>query len=309
MKICITGGAGFIGHHTVNELLGRGHEILVLDNLSTGRKENLPEEVPFVDIDILDDRLKNYLKEFHPDAVLHLAAMVTIRGSVDQFSEDARQNFQGTAKVIEASIRAGIKRFVFTSSMAVYADAPDANPINEAWLIKPLSPYGISKYASEELVHMMGKQAGFETMVLRLFNTYGTGQISSPYVGVINIFLEKLLGGEAPKIFGDGNQCRDFIYVGDVSRACRLALESKASGHSVNIGTGRGTTVNELARMLMDKLDSPLVPEYSKIRSEENRFSVADGKLAKEVIGFEPEFRLEDKVPEIIEYKRSELKV
>jgi UDP-glucose 4-epimerase len=241
---------------------------------------------------------------FKPDVVLHLAATVTIRGSIENFSEDAKQNFLGTANVLEASIKAKVKRFVFTSSMAVYDDAPTPVPLNEDWTKKPLSPYGISKYASEQLVHVMGKQANMETMVLRLFNTYGTGQASTPYVGVITIFIDKILSGNPPVIFGKGDQCRDFVYVGDVGRACKLAVESKVSGVTMNIGTGKSTTVNEIASLLLEKLNSSLIPEYKEIRNEENKNSIADISLAWDTIRYAPKFTLEEKISDVINFKR-----
>ena len=304
MKICVTGGAGFIGHHTVKVLLDAQHEVMVIDDLSVGNAENLPGEVRLIVADIFSDAAEEAILEFKPQAVLHLAAMVTIRGSIDNFSEDARQNFLGTAKVLEASIKAGVTRFVLASSMAVYDDSPSPAPLAEDWPKRPLSPYGISKYAAEQLVHVMGKQAGMQTLVLRLFNTFGTGQTLTPYVGVITIFLDRILSGKPPVIFGDGNQCRDFVYVGDVSHACLLALESSATGLSLNIGTGKGSTINEVASLLLSKLGSAMVPQYGPERGEENKNSVAGISLAMKSIGFKPKFTLEEKISEVIEYKR-----
>ena len=304
MRILITGGAGFIGHHTVKVLLDAQHEVMVIDDLSVGNAENLPGEVRLIVADIFSDAAEEAILEFKPQAVLHLAAMVTIRGSIDNFSEDARQNFLGTAKVLEASIKAGVTRFVLASSMAVYDDSPSPAPLAEDWPKRPLSPYGISKYAAEQLVHVMGKQAGMQTLVLRLFNTFGTGQTLTPYVGVITIFLDRILSGKPPVIFGDGNQCRDFVYVGDVSHACLLALESSATGLSLNIGTGKGSTINEVASLLLSKLGSAMVPQYGPERGEENKNSVAGISLAMKSIGFKPKFTLEEKISEVIEYKR-----
>lgn len=304
MKICVTGGAGFIGHHTVKMLLEAKHEVMVIDNLSVGKAENLPGEVKLIVVDIFSEEAEKAISDFKPQAVLHLAAMVTIRGSVDNFSEDARQNFLGTAKILEASIKAGVNRFVLASSMAVYDDSPSPDPLSEDWPKKPLSPYGISKYAAEQLVHVMGKQAGMQTLVLRLFNTFGTGQTLTPYVGVITIFLHRILSGKPPIIFGDGNQCRDFVYVGDVSRACLLALESNTTGLSLNIGTGKGSTIKEVASLLLSKLGSSIIPKYGPERGEENKNSVADISLAMKSIGYKPNFTLEEKISEVIEYKR-----
>ena len=252
MKICVTGGAGFIGHHVVRVLQQGGHEVMVVDNLSMGTAENIPG-VPLVVADILDDGLDQILKDFQTEAVLHLAAKVSIRGSVENFAADARENFLGTACVLEAAAKANIRRFVMASSMAIYSDSPTAQPIDEDWPKQPLSPYGISKLAAEQLVHLAGRQSGMETLALRFFNTFGLGQTLTPYVGVITIFIDRIASGQAPTIFGDGRQCRDFVYVGDISNACRLAMESSASGLSINIGSGKGTTVNDVAQLLLDR--------------------------------------------------------
>lgn len=298
--ICVTGGAGFIGHHTVRALLRAGHEVLVIDNLSTGKAENLPAGVPLKVADILDNDVENILADYSPEAVLHLAAKVSIRASVDAFAEDARQNFLGTARALAATIKSGARRFVMASSMAVYDDSPTPQPLSEDWPKKPLSPYGISKLAAEQLVHLMGRQSGTETLVLRFFNTFGTGQALTPYVGVITIFLDRIRSGQPPVIFGDGHQCRDFVYVGDVARACVLALESDACGQSINIGTGQGTTVNQVARLLLERLESPLEPVFAPAGAEENRNSIADVALARAVLGYQPSANLDDKIDEVI---------
>lgn len=301
MRICVTGGAGFIGHHALRALTDAGHEVTAVDNLSTGRAERVPPGARLVVADVLDDAGSRAIADSRPEAVLHLAARVTIRGSVDDFAEDARQNFLGAARALEAAVRAGARRFVLASSMAVYDDAPDGQLVDEDWPKRPGSPYGISKLAAEQLVHLMGRRSGVETLALRFFNTFGTGQMLTPYVGVITIFVNRILAGKAPVIFGDGNQRRDFVSVADVSRACLLALESRATGLSLNVGTGRGTTVNEVASMLLRKMGSTLTPEFAPPRPEESRNSVAAIDRARAVLGYQPGPGLADRVGEVID--------
>jgi UDP-glucose 4-epimerase len=275
--------------------------LLIIDNLSTGKPENLLPEIPFINADILETCAARAIQEFKPEAILHLAAKVSVRGSVDGIADDARQNFLGTACVLEAACAAGVKRFVMASSMAVYADAPSPIPLNEIWPSAPRSPYGISKLAAEQLLHQTGQRTGMTTAALRLFNAFGPGQALSPYVGVVTIFINRLLSGEAPMIFGDGEQCRDFVHVADIARACRLALESSCSGQSINIGTARGTTVNQLAKMLIDNVAPSLKAVHVGTRPEENRNSVADIGLARDLLGYSPQHSLEEKLTELIE--------
>lgn len=306
MRVFVTGGAGFIGHHTVGALLRRGHEVCVFDNLSMGKRERVPGDATFVLGDVLDpDTLGRALGAFRPETIVHLAARVSIRASAEDFTEDAMQNFIGSCRVLEGAVAAGVRRFILASSMAIYADTPEPVPIGENDSIQPPSPYGICKHAAEMLVHRVGGQSGLETMVLRFFNTYGPGQTLTPYVGVMTIFIHRILAGEPPMVFGDGSQCRDFIYVGDVARACVLAVESRQSGKTVNIGTGRGTTVNQVARMLLERMGSSLQPQYTAPRAEETRNSIADPRLAREILGFEAQATLEAKLDEVIEANRT----
>lgn len=301
MRVCVTGGAGFIGHHTVRALLEAGHEVAVVDNLSTGRANRLPRGLALQVADILEDAGTGAILDLRPEAVLHLAARVTIRGSVDDFVEDARQNLIGTARVLEAAIRAGTRRFVLASSMAVYDDAPPRQLIGEDWPKIPRSPYGISKLAAEQLVHLMGRRSGMETLALRFFNTFGSGQRFTPYVGVITIFVHRILAGQPVVIYGDGKQYRDFVSVADVSRACVLALQGAASGLSINVGTGTGTTVNQVAELLLQRMGSSLPPEFAPARPEETRNSIADIDLARKVLGYETGPGLADRIGDVIE--------
>ncbi len=300
----ITGGAGFIGSHLADALLREGRRVRILDDLSTGSLENIPSGAEFVEGDV---RSRETARDACAgvDCVFHLAAKVSIRQSIETFKVDADTNLMGTLSMLEAAGEAGVRRFVHASSMAVYADAADGALVGEDHPVEPLSPYGISKHAGERYVLMMGPKLGLEPVVLRLFNTYGTRQGYTPYVGVITIFVTNMLEGRPCTVFGDGNQRRDFVHVADVAEAFRLAGECDgAAGRVFNVGTGRGTTVNELAALIQSLLGGGTFtrePAYAV----ELRNSVADISRARDTLGYRPQGTLEECLPRVLDYLKS----
>lgn len=302
--VCVTGGAGFIGSHVVRRLLARGMRVRVLDDLSVGRRENVPPGVELVVGSILDaDVVRECMRG--ADVVMHLAARVAIRSSQQYMRQDAETNVAGTASVVDAAASAGsVRTFVLASSMAVYADAPAAQPIDEDHRCEPISVYGVSKLAAEQMTRIVGRQAGMRTAALRLFNTYGQGQALSPYVGVVTIFADRLLRGEAPTIFGDGQQRRDFVHVDDVARAFVRAMDADLDGVSINVGTGRGVTVNEVLTALNVALGTHAVPRYADAVPGELRHSVADIARARRLLSYEPQHRFETAVGAVVQQRR-----
>ncbi len=301
MRALVTGGAGFIGSHLTRRLLAEKVEVIVLDDLSTGRRENLPEGVEFQEGNVLDPDLMLPLVE-RCDLLFHLAAKVTIRGSVESFFEDAQTNLCGTLALLEACRRAKRRprRFIFASSMAVYGDAATL-PIAEAAPLTPGSPYGISKKTSEEYLELLAPMLGMEWVTLRYFNTYGERQGLTPYVGVITIFLDALRRASAPTIFGTGEQTRDFIYAGDLARATWLAATVQgAAGNRLNVGTGRGTSVNQLFRLLGEILGKTVDPMYAPLPPGEPTDSVAHTKKAEQLLGFRAKAKLEEKLRDLV---------
>ena len=281
----VTGGAGFIGSHIVGLLLDRGIEPVVLDDLSVGRKENVPAGVRLVQADVCDVSTMDGLAA-EVDAVFHLAARVSIRGSVDDFIADANTNVMGTLNVVRSVMRSKRRpKLVFASSMAVYGNARRL-PIGESHPLEPGSPYGIGKLAAESYCLGLSKLRGFKAVVLRYFNTFGPRQTVSPYVGVITIFADRLLRGHAPVIFGDGEQIRDFVSVHDVAEASVRAMEADIDGTAVNVGSGSGTSVNRIAGLLIEKTGSKLKPCYEPARPEEPANSVADVTCCERLLGF-----------------------
>ena len=298
--IFVTGGAGFIGSHLVRALIERGERVTVFDNLSVGLRENVPAGATLVVGEVTDAAAVEQAMAGH-SAVVHLAARVAIRSSFDFAVEDTHVNVVGTAAVMRAAHRGGsVKRVLSASSMAVYTDSPTPVPIGEAHPTRPISPYGISKLALEQLVHGMAQSAGMGSAVLRFFNTYGPGQALSPYVGVVTIFANALLAGKTPTIFGDGEQCRDFVHVADVVQACLRALDSDVTGETFNVGTGKATSVNRLFALVQDALEIPLAATHAAAVPGELRYSIADIGKARQLLGYAPQHSLERSLPEVV---------
>jgi len=286
-RALVTGGAGFIGRHLVRALVGRGVEVRVLDDLSVGAREALPNDVELLVGDVRDASLVARAT-VGIDVVFHLAARVSIRGSVERLRDDFDVNLGGTLTLLEALRGARVSRFVNISSMAVYADSSADAFIAEDHTTRPLSPYGASKLAAEHYTRIVTGMFGVSHVNLRYFNTYGPGQTVSPYVGVATIFIDQLLRGQRPTILGDGAQRRDFVHVDDIVAATVTALDAPVDGETINIGTGRATTVSELAALLCSKIAPELLPIHAPPHAEELRSSVADITRARRLLGFTP---------------------
>ena len=287
----VTGGAGFIGSHLVDALLRNGARVTVVDNLTTGKRDNLKEAADGVFLyegDIRDaDLLKRLMQGV--DVVFHQAAVVSVPQSVAQPLESAAVNEMGTLAVLEAARQAGCRRVVLASSSAVYGDDPQL-PKRETMPPRPLSPYAVQKMTGEYYAGLYHTLYGLETVGLRYFNVFGPRQDpSSPYSGVISIFMERAADGRAPVIYGDGEQTRDFVFVQDVVAAnVRAATAAAAAGGVFNIGSGRTITVNALWQQVADLAGVGLAPGYDAPREGDIRHSVAAVDAARESLGFTP---------------------
>jgi nucleoside-diphosphate-sugar epimerase len=304
----VTGGAGFIGSNIVRRLLDLGEEIRVVDDLSTGRKDNLdslPRGVYFHEGSICDSGLLH--KAFAgADFVLHQAARPSVQRSVENPAETNRVNVDGTLAVLTAARDAGIRRVVYASSSSVYGDLPEL-PKPESAIPRPKSPYAVSKLAGEYYCRVFGDVFQLETVSLRYFNVYGPRQDpSSQYAAVIPIFIRCLLEDKPPRVFGDGEQSRDFTYVDDVVEANLLAAGAPNAGGAVlNIGCGARHTLNELLRHLQSLTGRSASPEYVASRAGDVRDSQADITSAREVIGYQPRVSFEEGLGRTVEWYRS----
>lgn len=301
-KVLVTGGAGFIGSHLVDDLIGRGADVVILDNLSTGARENVNPKADFVEGDVRDRDLVRRVISSGVDAVIHEAARVSVRSSVDGFLDDADTNVLGTLSVLDACKGSRVKKVVYASSMAVYADNPDRTPIPETYRMDPLSPYGVAKWTCERYLGLVAETLDIDAVCLRYFNAYGPRQGFTPYVGVITIFATELLNGRPPVVFGDGEQTRDFVSVRDIVQGTLLALESDVGSDVFNIGSGEGRAVNQIARMLIETIRPGTIPETAPARAEEILYSVADTTKAGSILGYRPAGNLEQDIDEIIEW-------
>ena len=277
MKALVTGGAGFIGSHIVDRLLKDGHEVVVLDDFSTGHRSNLPENnaLTVVEGDISNfDTVKQCVAGV--DWIFHKAAVASVPRTVNDPIGSTAVNYQGTLHLLEAARHNNVKRMVFASSAALYGDEPTL-PKVESMCPVTLSPYAVDKLASEFACGMYTKLYGVETVCLRYFNVYGPRQDpSSPYSGVISIFTDKLKNKEVPTIFGDGEQTRDFVFVSDVVEANMKAISSEEGiGEYYNIATGNKITLNDLLKILSDIYEIEFNVNYGDVRQGDIKESYA----------------------------------
>jgi UDP-glucose 4-epimerase len=286
MKIIVTGGAGFIGSHIVDAYVNAGHQVLVVDNLSSGKAQQVNPKARLVKMDINDPALIELFKEERPNVVNHHAANSSVSLSVRQPAFDATQNILGTLNVLEATRQAGIDKFIYISSGGAMYGNPEYLPMDENHPSNPISPYALSKHTGERYVRAYGLEHGLRWTSLRYANVYGPRQDPFGEAGVISIFCQKLLDGVAPEIHWDGEQTRDFVYVGDCARANLMALEG-GEGQAYNIGTGLGTGINALFFTLREVAGRDLAPSKSPRRPGDIRDSYLDCSKIERELGWQ----------------------
>jgi UDP-glucose 4-epimerase len=289
VRAVVTGGAGFIGSHVVDALLARWDEVHVLDDFSRGKRENVPEGVHVHEADIRSDSGRVF-DEVRPELCFHLAAQADVRVSVERPDFDADVNVIGTLHVLEAAREHGTKVVFSSTGGAIYGECED--PAREDHPRAPLAPYGVSKLAGEEYIAAYNRLYGAAHVSLRFANVYGPRQDPKGEAGVVAIFMNRLREGEAPKIFGDGTQTRDYVYVGDVVAATLAAAEH--SGGVLNVGTGVETSVLELYERIQRAAGVEHEPEFADARPGELQRSVLDASLAKRELDWEPQRTLDE---------------
>jgi len=303
LKVLVTGGAGFIGSHLVERLLDEGHEVNVLDNLRSGDMENLNNCVDnpafhFIEGDLRnEDEVREAVEGM--DAVFHEAAITSVPFSVENPELTEEVNFHGTVNLLEKCEECEVEKFVFASTCAVYGD-PDTLPIDEETSPAPTSPYAESKLSAEKEIL---ERESLSPVVFRYFNVYGPRQGDGAYAGVISKFLNRLVEGKPPIIFGDGKQTRDFIFVEDVVRANIRALEVEAAeGEILNLGNGKSVSINELCDILLEVTDNDDVgPDFRPPREGDIEHSRADVSKVEERLDFRPEFSLKEGLSKLSE--------
>lgn len=303
MKVLVTGGAGFIGSHLVDRLIKEGHDVVVVDNLSTGKRKNINREANFYKADILGWRLERIFHKEKPRLVCHYAAQMDVRKSVENPVFDAKSNILGLLNLLEVSVKNGAQRVIFASSGGAIYGEQVSYPATEEDPTHPLSPYGVSKLASEQYLYYYQKNSGLDYSVLRFANVYGPRQNPSGEAGVVAIFTKKLLDEEQPIINGNGMQTRDYVFVDDVVDA-NMAVINGNVNDTFNVGTGRETSVNELFSALLEQTGSKAKPFHGMKKKGEQRRSCISALKLNRLLGWEPRVSLQEGLIKTVHYMK-----
>ena len=306
MKVLVTGGAGFIGSHLVDRLIQEGHEVVVVDNLSTGKRRNLNRAARFFKLDIQSWRLERVFRNERPNLVMHLAAQMDVRKSVEDPTFDAQVNVLGTLNVLQQSIKHGVRKVVFSSSGGAIYGEQEIYPAPESHVTKPLSPYGISKLCGEQYLSYYQRVNGLQIVALRYANVYGPRQDPEGEAGVVAIFIQKLLNNEQAIVNGNGRQTRDFVYVEDVVEANLAAMGQDIQG-TFNVGTGEETSINDLLRILVQHTNSTCKEVYGPAKGGEQARSVIDSGKLRQELSWESKTELSEGLKHTVDYFRERM--
>lgn len=303
MRILVSGGAGFIGSNVVDAYVAAGHEVAVVDDLSSGKAANVNPKAKLVKLDIADPGVEKIFQEFKPEVLNHHAAQISVPLSVDDPLMDARTNVVGLLNLLQNCRKHGVKKVIYVSSGGVVYGEPTRFPVDETFPLQPASPYGIAKYAGELYLKFFAAQTGLKWVAVRYSNVYGPRQIPHGEAGVISIFILALLKGQAPTIFGDGKVIRDYVFVGDVVDANLRAL-TRGENIAVNIGTGVPTDVNALYQTICEVLPSSIPAVYGPPRRGDLQANYLNAGLAEKVLGWKPTRNLKEGIAQTVEFFR-----
>ncbi|NQT49407.1 NAD-dependent epimerase/dehydratase family protein [Candidatus Kuenenbacteria bacterium] len=299
-KILVTGGAGFIGSHQVDALIEAGHKVIIVDNLSSGQKENLNPKAKFYKVDLRSEELSSIFHNEKPDYVFHFAAQISVNQSLEDPVYDADVNIIGGLNLLENCVDSDVKKVIFASTGgALYGEAEEV-PTSENYPSEPMSPYGIAKLTIENYLRFYNQQFGLKYCVMRYANVYGPRQNPKGEAGVISIFITRMLSHQLPVIHGDGHQTRDYIFVGDVVRANMLAFQSEEND-TYNVGTGRQTTVNELFDLIKDELEFKQEATHKDVFHGQQVSCLSYEKINK-ALGWKPENSIEDGIEKTVQW-------
>jgi UDP-glucose 4-epimerase len=301
MKILVTGGAGFIASQITDAYIAAGHEVVVVDNLVTGKKANLNPKAVFYEMDIQDPKFHDVCRDHQIEIVNHHAAQMDVRRSVEDPIYDASNNVLGFLNILQACAKTGVKRVIFASSGGAIYGEQDYFPADEQHKTQPCSPYGITKLVGEKYLFFYSQTYGIGHTIFRYANVYGPRQNPHGEAGVVAIFCSRLLAGEQPTINGNGEQTRDFVYVGDVVAANLLAL-AQTGNDIFNIGTAHESTINDVYRTLNDLIGSNKPEQHGPGKEGEQFRSVIDPRHAMETLGWKPRFTLETGLHETVQF-------
>lgn len=306
MKVLVTGGAGFIGSHVADRLILEGHEVIVVDNLSTGKRKNLNRAARFYKTDIQSWRLERIFRNERPNIVMHLAAQIDVRRSVEDPMFDAQVNILGMLNVVQQAVKHGVRKVVFSSSGGAIYGEQEIYPAPEIHAAQPLSPYGLSKLCGEQYLSYFQRVSGLQMVNLRYANVYGPRQDPHGEAGVVAIFIQKLLNNEQAIINGNGRQTRDFVYVEDVIEA-NLAVMGQETQGTFNVGTGQETSINDLFRILLEHTGSTCKEVHGPAKKGEQARSVIDASKLRRELSWEPKTDLRDGLKKTVEYFRERM--
>ncbi|MDR4459757.1 MAG: NAD-dependent epimerase/dehydratase family protein [Nitrospirales bacterium] len=302
-KILVTGGAGFIGSHLVDRLIQEGNEVIVIDNLSTGKRKNINKKARFYKMDIQSKRIERVFRNERPLIVVHLAAQMSVRHSTENPEFDAQVNILGTINILECAMKQGVRKVTFASSGGVVYGEQEIFPAAESHRTEPLSPYGISKLAGEKYLAYYANATGLRYVTLRFANVYGPRQDSNGEAGVVAIFSKQMLDGGQPIVNGTGKQTRDFIYVDDAVEAILVTLGEDVRG-IFNVGTGQETTINECYGIIKSLTKCQCKELYGAAKKGEQFRSVLDVTKLREVFGWDPQVTLQEGLTRTVDFFR-----